>query len=80
MKPMLAPDFRKKVHVIKENKLSEFLMEGYEAFLPDETGAGKAPTEDMVKDFVAYRKAVEVDLVNELKGKEDTAKTDAAEE
>ena len=59
MKPMLAPDFRKKVHVIKESKIGDYLMEGYETYLPDETATGKADTEGMVEDFVTYRKAVE---------------------
>jgi len=59
MKPMLAPDFRKKVHVIKESKIGDYLMEGYETYLPDETATGKADTEGMVEDFVTYRKAIE---------------------
>ncbi|CAJ1950241.1 unnamed protein product [Cylindrotheca closterium] len=59
MKPMLSPDFRKKVHVIKESKIGDFLMEGYETYLPDETATGKADTESMVEDFVTYRKAAE---------------------
>ena len=59
MKPMLAPDFRKKVHVIKESKIGDFFMEGYETYLPNETATGKADTEAMVEDFVTYRKAAE---------------------
>jgi len=59
MKPMLSKDFRKKVNVIPESKLSKYLAEGYEDFLPDELAGGRASTEDMVKDFVAYRKSIE---------------------
>jgi hypothetical protein len=59
MKNMLAKEFRKKVHVIPESRVSEFLRDGYEAFLPDEMADGKASTEDMVKDFVTYRTSVE---------------------
>jgi hypothetical protein len=59
MKPMLTPDFRKKVHVIKENKLGEFLNHGYESYLPDDMDEGKADTQEMVKDFMKYRKLVE---------------------
>lgn len=55
MRPMLAPDFRKKVHVIKEDKISDFLEAGYETYLPDEMELGKADTEAIVKDFVSYR-------------------------
>ena len=59
MKPMLAADFRKKVHMIKENKLPEFFAEGFEAFLPDDVSSGKAPTAEMVQDYVTYRKHIE---------------------
>jgi hypothetical protein len=59
MKPMLAADFRTKVHMIPMEKLPEFLMEGYESYLPDDTTTGKAPTDDIVKDFIQYRKYVE---------------------
>mmetsp|Transcript_4544 Transcript_4544/g.11909 ORF Transcript_4544/g.11909 Transcript_4544/m.11909 type:complete len:278 (-) Transcript_4544:322-1155(-) len=60
MKPMLASDFRKKVHMIPEDKLGEFFAEGYEAYMPnDDIQAGKASMKDMVQDFVAYRKRIE---------------------
>ena len=59
MKPMLASDFRKKVHMIPESQLDEFLEKGYEAYLPDDMSSGKAPTDDLVSDFIAYRKYAE---------------------
>jgi len=59
MKPMLSKDFRTKVHVIPESKLSKYLSEGFEDFLPDELANGCALTDDIVKDFVAYRKSIE---------------------
>jgi hypothetical protein len=59
MKPMLANDFRKKVHMIPEEDLSQFLAEGFESYLPDEMKAGKVDSTQLVKDFVAYRKRVE---------------------
>jgi len=59
MKPMLSKDFRKKVHVIPVSELSQYLTEGFEDFLPDELAGGRASTDDIVKDFVAYRKSVE---------------------
>eukprot|EP00535_Pseudo-nitzschia_heimii_P013046 CAMPEP_0197193024 /NCGR_PEP_ID=MMETSP1423-20130617/26276_1 /TAXON_ID=476441 /ORGANISM="Pseudo-nitzschia heimii, Strain UNC1101" /LENGTH=269 /DNA_ID=CAMNT_0042646073 /DNA_START=85 /DNA_END=894 /DNA_ORIENTATION=+ len=59
MKPMLSKDFRKKVNVIPEAKLSKYLSEGFEDFLPDEFAGGRASTDDIVKDFVAYRKSIE---------------------
>lgn len=59
MKPMLAPDFRKKVHMIPEEDLKSFLAEGYETYLPDDTAHGKASTQELVEDFVTFRKHVE---------------------
>ena len=59
MKPMLAADFRKKVHMIPHTELSEHLMKDYMKYLPDDIEGGKVPTEDICKDFVAYRKFVE---------------------
>merc|ERR1711933_631799 len=59
MKPMLAADFRKKVHMIKDNKLSEFLEDGFEKYLPDEIASGTASSDAIVSDFVTYRKFVE---------------------
>ena len=59
MKPMLAPDFRKKVHMIPQTQLVDFLAAGYEEFLPDDVTGGKADTEQMVKDFVTFRKRYE---------------------
>eukprot|EP00980_Cylindrotheca_fusiformis_P019877 scaffold6992_cov102-Cylindrotheca_fusiformis.AAC.9 len=59
MRPMLAPSFRKKVKVIKESMLSNYLMEGYEEFLPDDFSSGKVKTTSLVEDFVSFRKCVE---------------------
>lgn len=59
MKPMLAADFRKKVHMIPESDLPNFLMEGYEAYLSDDVETGKAPSDEMVADFIKYRKYAE---------------------
>jgi len=59
MKPMLTKDFRQKVAVIPESDLPKYLAEGFEDSLPDEFTNGRASTDDIVKDFVAYRKSVE---------------------
>lgn len=59
MKPMLASDFRKKVHMIQEADLNKFLQDGYETYLPDDMAQGKADTQALVEDFVAYRKKKE---------------------
>mgnify|MGYP003565649968 CR=1 FL=1 len=59
MKGMLAKDFRKKVHMIPESELGQFLEAGFEEFLPDDMSTGKASTEQMVQDYITYRKHVE---------------------
>jgi hypothetical protein len=59
MKSMLAADFRKKVHMIPERDLPQFLASGFETYLPDDTEAGKADTQSIVEDFVTYRKRIE---------------------
>lgn len=59
MKPMLGADFRKKVHMIPESELKEYLMDGFEEYLPDDIKCGKASTQDIVNDFIKYRKFVE---------------------
>ena len=55
MKPMLAKSFQKKVHVIPERRLHEFLQPGFEAYVPDELEVGQANVTTLVNDFIAYR-------------------------
>ena len=59
MKPMLSPDFRKKVYMIPESRLNEFLAEGYQQYAPDDMEGGQQSTEQLVQDFITYRKRVE---------------------
>lgn len=59
MKPMLASDFRKKVHMIKEEEMFQFLEDNAKEFLPDDVAAGTVDTEALVQDFITYRKHVE---------------------
>ena len=59
MKPMLSADFRKKVHIIPESDLPNFLAGDFEKDLPDDFECGGADTEGLVKDYVAYRKYIE---------------------
>ncbi|CAJ1936019.1 unnamed protein product [Cylindrotheca closterium] len=54
MKPMLAPSFRKKVKVIKEPMLDNYLMEGYQQYLPDDLATGTVDTFQLAQDFVTY--------------------------
>jgi hypothetical protein len=59
MKPMLGAEFRKKVAIIKDDELAQYLEEGYESYLPSDCTGGKADAQELVEDFVAYRKKVE---------------------
>ncbi|CAJ1967831.1 unnamed protein product [Cylindrotheca closterium] len=56
MKPMLSKSFSKKTHMIKEERLGEFLMEGYEHFLPDEITGGWKHTAEIVEDYVDLKR------------------------
>ena len=59
MRPMLSEEFREKVHLVPEGVLVYHLAEDFEEYLPDEFRNGYASTDDIVKDFIAYRKSVE---------------------
>eukprot|EP00977_Amphora_coffeiformis_P029152 scaffold39088_cov229-Amphora_coffeaeformis.AAC.2 len=59
MKSMLASGFRKKVHMISESRLGEFLRPGFEDYLPDELAVGKASVPKLVTDFVEFREYYE---------------------
>lgn len=56
---MLSPAFRKKVHMIPEEKLGNFLQPGFELRLPDEFNCGHADVPALVEDFITFRKHVE---------------------
>jgi hypothetical protein len=59
MKPMLAPEFQKKVKIIKEEKLSTYLQSGYKDLLPDDMKSGRASTDALVHEFIRTRKNIE---------------------
>lgn len=59
MKTMLAPSFQKKVKMIPESDLPMYLKPGFEQHLPDDMATGRAPTETIVREFIAHRKIVE---------------------
>ena len=59
MKPMLAPAFREKVKTIDQSKLPQYLEPNYQERLPDEMKGGRASTDEIVKDFITYRRFVE---------------------
>lgn len=52
MRPMLSKDFARKVYIIKERRLGDFLMDGYEQFLPDEFANGWKNTDEMLEDLL----------------------------
>lgn len=45
--------------MIPESRLEKYLEDGFEAFLPNDLSTGKANTEEIVADFITYRKSVE---------------------
>lgn len=59
MKPMFSSTFRKKVHMIKDTNLSDFMAKGYNTYLPDDLKDGRVNTDELVRDFVSYQHAFE---------------------
>lgn len=60
MKPMLSRSFRAKVFFIEEDEMWTYFDVGYEQYLPDEFIEGKACTEDIVRDYIKFRKHLEI--------------------
>lgn len=59
MKTMSTPDFQERLKMISEFELPQYLAAGYEEFLPNDMTTGEALTDELVGDFVEYRKAIE---------------------
>ena len=59
MKKMLTPSFQKRVHIIPNSQLGVYLGDRYRTYLPDDMAGGLNSTEEMIMDFIEYRKHVE---------------------
>lgn len=59
MKPMLAPSFRKRVKICNEIKISKYLAPDFESYLPDDMESGQAKMDDIVQDFICFRRYAE---------------------
>ena len=59
MKTMLSADFQKRVHIIPHSQLGVYLGDGYCAYLPDDMVGGQISMDEMIGDFIEYRKHVE---------------------
>lgn len=62
MKPMLAPSFRKRVKICNEDKIAKYLQSSFEDFLPDDMKTGRANTQQMLEDFISFRRFAERDI------------------
>ena len=63
MKPMLAAEFHKKIHMVPRKRLDDFLAPDYKVFLPDDIKGRGVNTDTLVKNFVKF--------CNELKEKQE---------
>lgn len=52
VRPMLSSSFRRKVRVIKQHKLGDYLMEGYQSYLPSELNEGSLDSSEMIEDYI----------------------------
>lgn len=60
MLQMLSMGFAKRVRIVSSGNLDKYLQPGYREYLPDDMiNIGKSNTEEMVSDFIAYRKMAE---------------------
>ena len=64
MKPMLSSTFRKRVHMIGRGDLHMFLQDNFEHYLPDDMPGGTVPTEELVRDYIAYHLALEKSTIS----------------
>lgn len=59
MKHLLNNELKSKIILINENELSKYLKTGFESFLPDDMDTGTLSTNDIVNDYITYRKYIE---------------------
>jgi len=52
MRTMISREFSRKVHMIQEERLAEFLMHQYELCLPDDLHMGYKMASELVEDYV----------------------------
>ena len=52
MRSSMPSAFRKNIHLITSDRLGEFLMEDYRAYLPSELDHGYRSAEEVIEDYV----------------------------
>lgn len=52
MKSSMPYQFRRNVHIITSDKLGDYLMEDYKAYLPSELSHGYQNTEEIIEDYI----------------------------
>lgn len=52
MKKMFSKSLARKAHMIKENRLKEFLVDGYQQYLPEEFARGWKDTYEIIEDYI----------------------------
>eukprot|EP00980_Cylindrotheca_fusiformis_P022075 scaffold8966_cov73-Cylindrotheca_fusiformis.AAC.4 len=60
MKSMLSRSFSKKVRIVEQTKLRNYLQEGFEEYLPDEMDIGLKDTTLIVDDYVHRRSILDI--------------------
>jgi CRAL/TRIO domain len=64
-KPMITLEFQAKVRIVaNEKELAYYLETGFEEFLPDEMATGQTSTNELVEDYITYRKSVEGSMMH----------------
>ncbi len=58
-KSLFTPSFARKVKTIEDKELSNYLVKGFESYLPTGFGGGRANKDDIVGDFITSRLTIE---------------------
>ncbi len=58
-KSLFSASFARKVKTIQEKELSQYLVKGFQAFLPTGFGGGRADLDEIVGNFITSRLTIE---------------------
>lgn len=52
MRSSMPAQFRKNIHLVRSDKLGDYLMEDYQAYLPTELNNGYRPADEIIEDYI----------------------------
>lgn len=76
LQPLMPSSYASKFHFVKSEKLSKFFPEGFEEDLPNDMKGGLEDTDELLSDYVKFRR--NVDMRTTLKNQDTEATTTSA--